>query len=233
MQPRGNGCGILRGRTEMNELQPELLLKAYAIGVIPMAESRDDPRLFFVDPDKRGIIPIDGFHVSKSLRKVARSRIFKIRCDTAFEAVLDGCAQPTAERPDTWINSEIRRLYIELAKMGHCHSVEVWSGKDLVGGLYGVALGGAFFGESMFSRTTNASKIALLHLVARLWAGGFTLLDCQFITDHLRQFGAREVIREIYRVMLADALRRPANFYSDADDWGWVERLLQSRSQTS
>ena len=217
----------------MSELQPELLLKAYAIGVFPMAESHDDPRLFFVDPDKRGIIPLGEFHVSRSLRKAARRRTFKIRCDTAFEAVLDGCSQSTAERPDTWINPEIRRLYLELATMGHCHSVEVWSGQDLVGGLYGVALGGAFFGESMFSRATNASKIALLHLVARLRGGGFTLLDCQFITDHLRQFGAREVLRETYRVMLADALRRPAHFYSDPDDWGLVDGLLQSSTQTS
>ena len=217
----------------MTELHPEMLLKAYAIGVFPMAESRDDPRMFFVDPDSRGVISLDHAHIPRSLRKVVRRARYDVRCDTAFEAVLDGCAEVTEGRPDTWINPEIRRLYMELAALGRCHSVEVWSGDTLVGGLYGVALGGAFFGESMFSRVTNASKIAMVHLVARLRAGGFSLLDCQFITDHLRQFGAKEISRAAYHTLLADALRRPATFYSLPDDGAVLEALLQSSTQTS
>lgn len=217
----------------MTEIHPEMLLKAYAVGVFPMAESRNDPRMFFVDPDTRGVISLDHAHIPRSLRKVVRRAPFDIRCDTAFEAVLDGCAEVTEGRTDTWINPQIRQLYLELAALGRCHSVEVWSGDDLVGGLYGVALGGAFFGESMFSRVTNASKIAMVHLVARLRAGGFSLLDCQFITDHLRQFGAEEISRAAYHTRLADALRRPAAFYSLADDGAVLEALLQSRTQTS
>jgi leucyl/phenylalanyl-tRNA---protein transferase len=217
----------------VTELNPEMLLKAYAIGVFPMAESRNDPRMFFVDPDTRGVISLEHAHISRSLRKVVRRTRYQVRCDTAFEAVLDGCAEVTEDRADTWINPEIRRLYLELAEMGRCHSVEVWSEDILVGGLYGVALGGAFFGESMFSRVTNASKIAMVHLIARLRAGGFSLLDCQFITDHLRQFGAREISRTAYHSLLADALRRPANFYSSPDDGAVLEALLQSRTQTS
>jgi leucyl/phenylalanyl-tRNA---protein transferase len=217
----------------VTELQPETLLKAYAIGVFPMAESRDDPRMFFVDPDKRGVISLAQPHISRSLRKVVRRAQYDVRCDTAFEAVLDGCAEVTQGRPDTWINPEIRRLYLELAKLGRCHSVEVWSGDTLVGGLYGVALGGAFFGESMFSRVTNASKIAMVHLVARLRAGGFSLLDCQFITDHLRQFGAEEISRAAYHTLLEDALRRPAEFHSLPDEGALIEALLQSSTQMS
>lgn len=210
-----------------------MLLKAYAIGVFPMAEGRDDPRMFFVDPDKRGVITLDAVHISRSLRKTVRRTPYLVTCDTAFEAVLDGCAEATEDRPDTWINPEIRRLYLELADLGRCHSVEVWSDDSLVGGLYGVALGGAFFGESMFSRVTNASKIAMVHLVARLRAGGFSLLDCQFITDHLRQFGAREIPRAEYHRLLADALRRPASFYSLPDDGSLLGALPQFNSQMS
>jgi leucyl/phenylalanyl-tRNA---protein transferase len=217
----------------VTELHPEMLLKAYAIGVFPMAESRSDPRMFFVDPDKRGVISLDHVHIPRSLRKVVRHAPYDVRCDTAFEAVLDGCAETTANRPDTWINPEIRRLYLELAELGRCHSVEVWSDDKLIGGLYGVALGGAFFGESMFSRVTNASKIAMVHLVARLRAGGFSLLDCQFITEHLRQFGAKEISRAAYHALLADAIRRPAAFYSLPDEGAVLEALLQSRTQTS
>lgn len=217
----------------MTHILPEILLQAYAIGVFPMAESRNDDRLFFVDPDKRGIIPLDRFHIPRSLRKLVRRHPYLVRCDSDFQAVLDGCAEATERRPDTWINAEIHRLYLELAAQGRCHSVEVWRGDDLIGGLYGVALGGAFFGESMFSRAPNASKIALVHLVARLRAGGFTLLDSQFITDHLRQFGAEEIPREAYQTLLADALRRPAEFYSLPDDGSLVEALLQSSTQTS
>lgn len=217
----------------MTDLHPEMLLKAYAIGVFPMAESRDDPRMFFVDPDQRGVITLDTVHIPRSLRKTVRRAPYTVTCDTAFEAVLDGCGEVTEARPDTWINPEIRRLYLELADLGRCHSVEVWSDDTLVGGLYGVALGGAFFGESMFSRVTNASKIAMVHLVARLRAGGFSLLDCQFITDHLRQFGAREIPRAEYHVLLADALRRPARFYSLPDDGSLLGALPQFNTQMS
>jgi leucyl/phenylalanyl-tRNA--protein transferase len=218
----------------VTQLKPEQLLQAYAIGVFPMAESRNDPRMFFVDPDKRGIISLDHIHISRSLRKAMRQSAFDVRCNTAFEVVLDSCAEVTDDRPDTWINPKIRQLYLELAAQGRCHSVEVWLGDALVGGLYGVALGGAFFGESMFSRVTNASKIAMVHLLARLRAGGFRLLDCQFITDHLRQFGAEEISRAAYHTLLKDALRRPATFYSLPDDDGaLVSSLLQSSSQTS
>jgi len=217
----------------VTDLHPEMLLKAYAIGVFPMAEGRDDPRMFFVDPDKRGVITLDTVHIPRSLRKTVRRAPYLVTCDTAFEAVLDGCAEATEDRPDTWINPEIRRLYLELAALGRCHSVEVWSDDTLVGGLYGVALGGAFFGESMFSRVTNASKIAMVHLVARLRAGGFSLLDCQFITDHLRQFGAREIPRAEYHTLLADALRRPATFYSLPDDGSLLGALPQFNNQMS
>lgn len=217
----------------MSQLRPELLLQAYAIGVFPMAESRDDNRTFFVDPDNRGILPLEEFHISRSLRKEVRRRRFDVRCDTDFKAVLKGCAEPRLARPDTWINDEIFRLYLKLHEMGYGHSIECWREGALVGGLYGVALGAAFFGESMFSREPNASKVALVHLVARLKASGFVLLDSQFITEHLVQFGAIEVPRERYRDMLSEALKTPAEFYSGTDDWPFVEALLQSRSQTS
>lgn len=217
----------------MAQLQPELLLQAYAIGVFPMAEGRDDPRLFFVDPDKRGIIPLDRFHIPRRLRKTVRQRRFEVVCDRNFEATLDSCAASTERRPDTWINPEIRRLYLALHTRGHAHSIECWCDGVLVGGLYGVKLGGAFFGESMFSRTTDASKVALVHLVARLRVGGFTLLDSQFITDHLQRFGAEEIPREIYRGLLEQAIATPAQFDSAADDWPSVVSLLQDSTQTS
>lgn len=217
----------------MSELQPELLLQAYAVGVFPMAEGRDDPRLFFVDPDKRGILPLDGFHIPRSLRKTVRRRIFDVVWDRDFEAVLNGCAEATERRPDTWINPEIRRLYLALHARGHAHSVEVRRDGLLVGGLYGVRLGGAFFGESMFSRATDASKVALVHLVAKLKAGGFILLDTQFITDHLARFGAVEIPRDDYRRMLNEAIAAPVQFDVAEDDWPSVEGLLQELTQTS
>ena len=170
-----------------------------------MAESRDDPTLFWVDPHSRGVLPMDKFHLPKRLRRILRQDRFEVRCDSAFEETLDGCAQSTERRPDTWINKEIRDLYLALFRMGHAHSVETWREGRLVGGLYGVALGGAFFGESMFSRARDASKVALVHLVARLRAGGFLLLDTQFVTDHLAQFGTTEIPREAYRERLAIA----------------------------
>lgn len=217
----------------MSELQPELLLQAYAVGVFPMAEGRNDPRLFFVDPDHRGILPLDGFHISRSLRKTVRRRVFDVVWDRDFEATLDGCAEATQRRPDTWINPEIRRLYLALHARGHAHSVESWKDGRLVGGLYGVRLGGAFFGESMFSRATDASKVALVHLMAKLKASGFTLLDTQFITDHLTRFGALEVSRDEYRERLASAIAAPVQFDPAADDWPSVEALLQEATQTS
>ena len=217
----------------MSELQPELLLQAYAVGVFPMAEGRNDPRLFFVDPDHRGILPLDGFHISRSLRKTVRRRVFDVVWDRDFEATLDGCAEATQRRPDTWINPEIRRLYLALHARGHAHSVESWKDGRLVGGLYGVRLGGAFFGESMFSRATDASKVALVHLTAKLKASGFTLLDTQFITDHLTRFGALEVSRDEYRERLASAIAAPVQFDPAADDWPSVEALLQEATQTS
>ena len=193
-------------------LSPDLLLKAYAIGVFPMAEGRADPRIVFVDPDRRGVLPLDEFHMPRSLRKTIKRGIFDVRCDTAFSEVLAGCAESTPKRKDTWINPEIERLYNQLYRLGFAHSVETWRDGQLVGGLYGVALGAAFFGESMFSRETDASKVALASLVERLKRGSFTLLDTQFLTEHLARFGAREIPRERYRTMLEDAIVREAAF---------------------
>ena len=187
---------------------PEALLACYARGVFPMAESRDDPRVFIVEPDQRGVIPLDGFHIPSRLRRTVRSEPFEVRVDTAFEAVLDGCAAAQGpERDDTWINGPIRRLYSALHAQGFVHSIECWKDDRLCGGLYGVSLGGAFFGESMFSRERDASKVALVHLVGRLRKGGWTLLDAQFLTDHLSQFGAVETPQAAYLRRLAPALK--------------------------
>jgi leucyl/phenylalanyl-tRNA--protein transferase len=194
------------------EITPEVLLKAYACGIFPMAESAEDPALYWIEPEKRGIIPLDRFHVPSRLARTVRSDRFTIAVDRNFDAVLDGCAEPQPGRPRTWINARIRVLYRKLYERRHCHSVEVYAGEDLVGGLYGVSLGSAFFGESMFHRTRDASKIALVHLVARLKAGGFKLLDTQFITDHLRTFGAVEVPQRQYHKLLEAALRGQADF---------------------
>ena len=194
----------------MRPLTSDLLLRAYAMGIFPMARSREDPRLYWIDPDQRGILPLDGFHVPNSLRKVLKRAPFDIRLDTAFEAVMRGCAEPTGDRPDTWINEEIIRLFVELHRLGMAHSVEAWVGEHLVGGLYGLGLGAAFFGESMFSRAPEASKVALVHLVARLKASGYQLLDTQFVTDHLARFGAVEIPRHDYMRRLARALDVPA-----------------------
>ncbi|MBP1850563.1 leucyl/phenylalanyl-tRNA--protein transferase [Rhizobium halophytocola] len=188
------------------KITPDILLRAYSIGLFPMADSADDPELFWVEPEIRGIIPLDQFHVSKSLAKAMAKRPFEVRFDTAFHAVVDKCAEPADDRPSTWINVEIKSLYSALHTMGHAHSVEAWEGDELVGGLYGVSLGTAFFGESMFSRRTNASKICLVHLVERLRQQGFTLLDTQFTTDHLKTFGAVDIPKEDYRILLEDAM---------------------------
>jgi leucyl/phenylalanyl-tRNA--protein transferase len=191
----------------MLTMTPEMLLRAYACGVFPMAESRDDPRLYWVDPQERGIMPLDAFHAPRSLLKVVRQERFEVRIDTAFDAVLKGCAESTEERPETWINDQIFSLFSQLHRMGLAHSVESWRDGQLVGGLYGLALGGAFFGESMFSRQTDASKVALCHLVARLRRGGFTLLDSQFVTEHLTRFGACEIPKADYLQLLAKAIQ--------------------------
>jgi leucyl/phenylalanyl-tRNA---protein transferase len=191
----------------MPRLTPEILLEAYAAGIFPMAESADDPELFWVEPRKRGIIPLDGLHVPRRLARVVRQGRFEIRCDTAFPDTMKGCAEASEKRPNTWINDEILRLYTTLFRRGQAHSVECWQGEALVGGLYGVSLGAAFFGESMFSRVTDASKVALVNLVAILRAGGYRLLDVQFLTPHLERFGTIEISRAEYRRRLADALR--------------------------
>jgi leucyl/phenylalanyl-tRNA---protein transferase len=191
---------------------PKELLDCYRRGVFPMADARDDPRLFLVDPDLRGVLPLDRFHVSKSLRKTIRRDPFDIRINTSFSRVMELCAEQAPDRPNTWINSPILNLYSSLHRTGNAHSVEAWRDGELVGGLYGVSLKGAFFGESMFSRATDASKVALAHLVARLRAGGFRLLDTQFVTSHLETFGVEEVPREEFHVLLKDALQADGVF---------------------
>lgn len=193
-------------------LTPDILLRAYCAGIFPMADSADDPELFWVDPERRGILPLEGFHLSRRLRRVVRQGRFDIRVDGDFAATLTGCAEATEKRPNTWINDEIVRLYTALHARGIAHSVEAWQGERLVGGLYGIALGGAFFGESMFSRVADSSKVALAHLVALLRVGGYHLLDLQFITPHLAQFGAVEISRAQYQRLLAEALRYRATF---------------------
>ena len=184
---------------------PDELLNCYATGVFPMGEARDDPRVFLVEPEQRGVIPLDGFRVPGRLQRTVRSGGFDVRVDTAFAAVLESCAAPAPGREDSWINGPIRRLYGELNARGHAHSIECWSEERLVGGLYGVTLGGAFFGESMFSRERDASKVALVHLVARLKRGGWRLLDAQFLTAHLSQFGAVETPQATYLRLLKSA----------------------------
>jgi leucyl/phenylalanyl-tRNA--protein transferase len=194
------------------EITPEVLLKAYACGIFPMAESADDPALYWIEPEKRGIIPLESFHVPSRLGRTVRSDRFAIRINHDFEGVLDGCAEPQVGRTRTWINARIRTLYRKLHDIGHCHSVEAYENGELVGGLYGVCLGRVFFGESMFHRSRDASKVALVHLVARLKAGGFRLLDTQFVTDHLKTFGAIEVPRRHYHRLLEAALVGEADF---------------------
>jgi leucyl/phenylalanyl-tRNA---protein transferase len=196
-------------------LTPAILLQAYAAGIFPMAESADDPELFWVDPTRRGIIPLEAFHVPRRLKRVLRRGGFEVRCDTAFAEVMQGCAEAGETRPSTWINDEIVRLYTGLFDRGAAHSVECWQDGELVGGLYGVSLGAAFCGESMFSRASEASKVALVHLVARLRLGGYRLLDTQFLTAHLAQFGAVEISRARYHRLLAEALRYRAVFPRD------------------
>lgn len=216
------------------ELTPDLLLRAYAVGIFPMAESRRDQEIHWIDPELRGVIPIEDFHVPRRLRRRIRQEAFRVSADTAFAEVIAGCAAPSANRVDTWINPTIERLYKDLAHMGFAHSVECWQDAQLVGGLYGVALGGAFFGESMFSRVNDASKVALVHLVMRLHKGGFKLLDTQFTTPHLRQFGAVEIRRDQYRRLLSQAVPAAAAFprtLTRADVEAFLSRQAQRRQR--
>ncbi|MET1410759.1 leucyl/phenylalanyl-tRNA--protein transferase [Roseibium sp. HPY-6] len=196
------------------EITPQVLLKAYACGLFPMAESADDPGLFWLEPEQRGILPLDSFHMPRRLRRTIRNDVFEIRVSTDFQRIIDGCAEPMPGRQKTWINREIRRLYGELFEMGYCHTIEAWLDGDLVGGLYGVSLNGAFFGESMFTFKTDASKVCLAHLVARLIVGGYTLLDTQFVTDHLSRFGTLEVSQADYNTRLSEALQLETDFYA-------------------
>lgn len=216
----------------MIEITPQVLLKAYACGIFPMAESADDNALYWIEPERRGILPLDAIHVSKRLSRTIRQGRFEIRTDSDFDGVIDGCAGARPERRSTWINDRIRTLYRELFNLGHCHTVEAWREGRLVGGLYGVHLGGVFFGESMFSHERDASKIALVYLAARLKYGGFLLLDTQFVTDHLTRFGATEVTRDAFQRLLEEALAVSADFFALAADVS-PDSVLQLVSQTS
>jgi leucyl/phenylalanyl-tRNA--protein transferase len=199
------------------QLTPDLLLRAYRLGLFPMAESRGAKTLHWLDPEARGVLPLHRFHIPRSLLKVLRAGRFTVTANADFAATIAACAAARDVRPETWINPEIERLFVELHQLGFAHSVETWENGQLVGGLYGAALGGAFFGESMFSTATDASKVALVHLVARLRLSGFTLLDTQFITTHLTRFGATEVHRNAYHEMLAEAVEVPARFIASPD----------------
>nr|WP_099558801.1 leucyl/phenylalanyl-tRNA--protein transferase [Hartmannibacter diazotrophicus] len=202
-----------------------MLLKAYACGIFPMAESAEDPSLFWIEPEERGVLPLDSFHLPKRLARTVRADHFQVRIDSDFKGVIDGCAAPAPGRQTTWINDRIRALYASLFEAGHAHTVESWREGKLVGGLYGVSLGGAFFGESMFSRETDASKVALVHLVARLRAGGYRLLDTQFVTSHLARFGAIEIRRSAYRKRLGDALTTEGDFFALGTEISGAEAL--------
>lgn len=215
---------------------PAELLDCYATGVFPMGEARDDPRVFLVEPEQRGVIPLDAFHIPTRLKRTVRGEPFVVRADTAFADVLDACASPLPGREDTWINGPIRRLYQTLHAMGHAHSIECWRDERLVGGLYGVTLGGAFFGESMFSRERDASKVALVHLVARLKRGGWRLLDAQFQTEHLSQFGTEELPQAAYLKRLEVALKLTPDKASLALSMSGVDAVayaLQPTTQAS
>src|ERR1041384_1634061 len=216
--------------THFVEITPEVLLKAYACGIFPMAESADDPALYWIEPEKRGIIPLNTFHVASRLARPVRSGRYSIAINRDFEGVLDGCAEPAPGRARTWINTRIRTLYCKLYDIGHCHSVEVYEDDKLAGGLYGVCLGRAFFGESMFHRARDASKVALVHLVARLKACGFTLLDTQFVTSHLQTFGAVEVPQERYHKLLEAALVGEADFTALTRDMSGAQALQYVRT---
>jgi len=214
------------------DITPQVLLKAYACGIFPMAESADDSALYWIEPERRGILPFDQFHVPRRLARTIRQNRYEIRVDHDFHGVIDGCAEAQPGRRSTWINKRIRTLYGELFELGCCHTVEVWMDGNLAGGLYGVRLAGAFFGESMFSRARDASKIALVYLVARLKYGGFQMLDTQFLTDHLSAFGAVEVSREKFQGLLEDALLGSGDFGALPSGCA-PSSILQLVSQTS
>ena len=201
----------------MIEVTPELMLRAYRVGLFPMAETRRGHRLYWLDPEQRGILPLDGFHLPRRLLRTVQSGAYEVSSNRAFASVISSCAAAAPGREDTWINGEIERLFLELYQQGHAHSVETWQDGRLVGGLYGVSLGGVFFGESMFSTARDASKVALVHLVARMRLGAYKLLDTQFVTGHLAQFGTREVSRTVYKALLADAVEEPARWLADPD----------------
>lgn len=211
---------------------PESLIACYEQGVFPMADARDDDRVFLIDPDERGVQPLDAFHIPRRLARTVRAEPFEVRVDTAFDAVVEACAAPGPGRTETWINRPIQDLYRELFVRGSAHTVECWEGEDLVGGLYGVSVGAAFFGESMFSRRRDASKVALVHLVARLKTGGYHLLDMQFMTNHLAQFGAEAVSKAEYQRRLASALERQGDFYR-MPAYAGGQAVLQAISHTS
>ena len=211
----------------MSELTPELLLQGYGIGIFPMAEHRDDPEIFWVDPQRRGILPLDGFHISRSLAKAMRRAPYHLRINHDFDGVVAGCA----DRPDTWINAEISSLYSALHAKGSAHSMELWDGESLIGGVYGVTLGAAFFGESMFSHRTNASKMALAALVDHLNRAGFTLFDTQFVTGHLTSLGAVEISRQLYHAKLDHAKTRNAQFTEP--EVLPLQEIVQRMTQTS
>ena len=220
-----------------DEITPDILLRAYAMGIFPMSDGREDTEIHWIDPRKRGVLPLDGLHISRSLAKRIRSGQFRATCDTAFEAVVAACA----DRDETWISRRIQRLYVQLHRLGHAHSIEVWEGQALVGGVYGVTLAAAFFGESMFSHRTDASKVALAHAVHRLRAGGFRLFDTQFLTPHLASLGGQEIPRAEYHRQLSAALERMGTFHpegycpssSDVASAGAASGRLQFSTQTS
>ncbi len=217
---------------------PETIIKAYSLGLFPMADSHDSPDIKFYDPDDRALIPIDnslggGVHIPRRLQRRVRQMPYQVTINRDFPAVIAACAAPSPARPDTWINKDIRQLYIALHKMGFAHSIEVWREGQLVGGLYGVALRAAFFGESMFSRQTDASKIALVHLMARLSHGGYLLLDAQFINEHLLQFGVTEVSRVDFQGRLAQALASEGDLHFEASEDDLVLNFLQKISSTT
>jgi len=214
------------------EITPELMLRAYRIGLFPMAESREARTLYWLDPEQRGVIPLDGFHLPRRLSRRLRQAPYRMSANEAFAEVIAECAAPRPSSTDSWINAEIQALFMALHRQGHAHSIEAWEGGRLVGGLYGVSLGGAFFGESMFSRADDASKIALVHLVARLRLGGFTLLDAQFQTAHLAQFGTEEVPRARYKRMLAVAVEVPARFIAEPEAAALAREIELLRTPT-
>ena len=216
----------------MVEITPQGLLKAYACGIFPMAESAEDNALYWIEPERRGILPLDAIHVPKRLARTIRQRRYEIRVDTDYDGVIEGCAASRPDRRSTWINGRIRTLYRKLFELGHCHTVEAWYEGRLVGGLYGVRLAGAFFGESMFSLERDASKVALMYLAARLKYGGFSLLDTQFVTNHLIRFGAIEIPRESFQGLLDGALAGSGDFFALSADVS-PESVLQLVSQTS